>query len=380
MFLCSVFGDTMVIIFLSVITIQLGYVLYFYARIFSLQNRKTGEQKPARPVSVIICAKNEAGNLKANLPSILAQRYMNDAGMRMYEVIVVNDASDDDTAGVLDTFCGQFDHLRVVTITKQDKRDLPGKKYALKRGAEQATHDILLLTDADCSPASDWWIAGMTEPFTAGKQIVAGYGQYSYAPGMLNAFVRWETLHSFLQYSSYALAGRPYMAVGRNMACTKEVLQKAQLSDVWGKLPSGDDDLLVRLSATKDNMAIVAEPGAFTVSAAPKGFSEWIKQKQRHLSTGKYYTTGIKLLLGGYAVSHALSWILFIAMLVVNWQIAIGVMAARCIVYWLLWDATAMMLKEKRTFWWYLVADIGWLIYNFAFSPYIFWKNKQRWT
>ncbi len=77
---------------------------------------------------------------------------------------------------------------------------------------------------------------------------------------------------------------------------------------------------------------------------------------------------------------HALSWILFVAMLAVDWQIAIGVMAARCIVYWLLWDATAMMLKEKRTFWWYLVADIGWLIYNFAFSPYILWKNKQRWT
>src|SRR5690606_34741868 len=100
---------------------------------------------------------------------------------------------------------------------------------------------------------------------------------------LLNSFVRWETVHTFLQYSSYAKAGRPYMAVGRNLACTRTAFLKAQASPEWSKLPSGDDDLLVRAAGGRSNVAVMASRGAFTITQAKQEWAAWARQKQRHL-------------------------------------------------------------------------------------------------
>lgn len=403
-FLCFVFAPFVFCLFLLCILVQLGYALGLFSRVYSpipafpkgggenpSEFSKENSEHPGHKVSplggdlegasIIICAKNEARNLERNLPKILSQRYSNEAGKPMYEVIVVNDASGDDTEQVLYDLSQRYGHLWSVAIAPDAPRDLPGKKYALSKGVQHASHNLLLLTDADCVPASDNWLALMVAPLQAGKEIVAGVGKYEAANGLLNAFIRWETLHSFLQWSCYAIDGKPYMAVGRNLACTKQALLKAQASEVWGKLPSGDDDLLVREVATADNTAIVCRPEAFTLSPAKQDWAAYVQQKQRHLSTGKYYKPGVKIRLGLYAVTHALSWILFFVLLSTVYSLpALVVMATRCVIYYMLWGATAARLGEKKTAVWFPLCDIGWLIYNFAFAPYITWKNKKQWT
>jgi len=172
----------------------------------------------------------------------------------------------------------QYDNLVVVTIPLGTERNAPGKKYALSVGVAHAKCDWLLLTDADCAPVSNSWLERMTAPLANGKEIVAGYGGYRKMPGLLNAFTRWETIHAFLQYSTYTLAGRPYMAVGRNMACIKSTLQKAQQSGIWKALLSGDDDLLVRVAGNAHNTAIVCDEMAFTYTESKTTWAEWARQ------------------------------------------------------------------------------------------------------
>ena len=333
-----------------------------------------------RPVSIIICAKNEADNLKKNLPSILSQRYTNEAGLPLYEVIVVNDASDDNTVQVLMELEQRYDHLWDISIAKNAERDLPGKKYALSKGLAIAQNNWVVLTDADCEPSGDNWLEAMVAPLAAGKEIVGGYGGYTKAGGLLNAFVRWETLHTFIQYSTYAMAGKPYMAVGRNMACTKETLLKAQQSPVWAALPSGDDDLLVSIAGNAKNTAIVCDEQAFTYTAAKASWGDWVRQKQRHLSTGKYYKREIKLLLGAYGIAHAGLWLSFFVLLSSSYSLlAIKVMALRCILYWGIWAGAAVKLREKKLIYLFPFFDIAWMVYNFVFFPYITWKDKRNW-
>lgn len=369
--------------FICCVAVQLGYAFYFFTRIFRLKRHQSTNQlinqSTNQPITIIICARNEARNLERNLPAILAQRYTNEAGKKMYEVIVVNDASTDDTEKVLYGLEQEYDQLWHVTITTDEPRDRPGKKYAMARGLEHASHQLLLMTDADCMPASDTWLAQMAAPLNAGREIVAGYGGYYAHAGLLNAFTRWETLHTFLQYSTYALAGKPYMAVGRNMACTKEVYLKAQQSPIWNELPSGDDDLLMATMANEQNTAIEANPEAFTTSEPKHSWSEWLKQKQRHLSTGKYYKGDIKRLLAVYAISQAGMWLAFFALLCFSWQLPMLLLGLRCLVYWSIWTATARLLKEKKLVYLFPLLDIGWMLYNFALSPYIIWKNRQQW-
>lgn len=374
------YTNALFVIFLLCIAIQLGYVLYFFTHIFSLSKKKKS-YNPVKPVSVIICAHNEAEQLKANLPSIFAQRYTNDAGNSLFEVIVVNDRSEDETEAVLRDMKSLYSNLRVVEVDKEEERLFPGKKNALHKAVDIARHDILLMTDADCMPASSSWLYLMAQPFHVGKQVVAGYGKYKISGSLLNSFIRWETVHTFLQYSSYAKAGQPYMAVGRNLACTREAFKKAESSAEWPKLPSGDDDLLVRAAGNNENVCVVANPAAFTLTTAKQTIGAYIRQKQRHLSTGKYYKLIVKGLLALYGLSHALMWVSFILLLFTPlWGEVLAMLLLRCIIYWVVWQRVSCILQEKKLIRFFPLFDIGWLVYNFAFSPYIIWKNKQQWT
>ncbi len=331
-------------------------------------------------VSIIICAKNEVENLRRHLPLVLKQQY-GDISAPLYEVVVVNDCSDDGTHQLLTDLQQQYPHLREITITPEVKRTVVGKKFALSTGVAQAANNWLLLTDADCRPASNNWLAHMAAPLAAGKEIVAGYAGHAPAAGLLNKFIRWETTHTFLQLTTYALIGKPYLAIGRNLACTKAVCQRAFNSPQWNLGPTGDDDLLVKESATQKNMALVTDPEAYTYSIARESFNNWRKQKQRHTSDGKYYRPAVQFLLSAYGISQAAVWVYFIYLAFTPyWQVSAYILLLRCIIYWILWAFTAVKLKEKNIVYLLPLFDIGWMLYNFAFLPYILQKNKQHWT
>ena len=83
---------------------------------------------------------------------------------------------------------------------------------------------------------------------------------------MLNKIVRWETFHTALQYLSYALAGKPYMGVGRNLSYKKTIFYRHKGFSAHNNIPSGDDDLFINMIATKTNTAIVIDKEAHTLS------------------------------------------------------------------------------------------------------------------
>lgn len=327
-----------------------------------------------KPVSIIICARNESQNLKENLPRIIEQDHPE------MEIIVVNDESSDDTASVLEEFSKQNPRLKVIHIGKQDDRNLPGKKYALSRGLANARYEHILLTDADCKPGSLQWAKIMSAQLNDKKEIVAGYGPYTPVKSGLNIFIRWETMHTFLQYSTYARSGIPYMAVGRNLACKKSLMEDAQQHPLWKVSVSGDDDMLIRLKGTRHNMTVFATPEAYCNSKAKSSFSEWKTQKERHVSTGKYYKPLVKVLLSLYAGSHGLMWLLVPVLAAGGlWYLISSLLVLRCFLTWALWGIKAESLREPRLWLYFPLCDIGWMLYNVFLSPYIFFKTKQQW-
>lgn len=334
-----------------------------------------GNSDAPAPLSILICARNEAERLRAGLPRILEQAHPD------FEVILVNDGSTDDTQTLADSWAQTYPQLRVIRVPADEPRRLPGKKHALSCALEAARHENLLLCDADCHPASAQWARIMSAPLQKGKEIVAGYGAYERRPGLLNAFIRWETLHSFILFSAAGRSGLPYMAVGRNLACKKALLLAAQAHPLWKTLPSGDDDLLIRLQATRHNYSCCADPEALTYSDAPADMNAWRAQKQRHVSTGKSYKTSAQLLLGIYALSHACMWISFILLSCSdNGYLVYSPMLLRCVLAWSVWAIAAKNMREPFLIPFFPITDFCWLLYHALLSPYIFFKNKQKWT
>ena len=205
--------DYTVAIYLGSFIIQLFYYLFVFSRLAFFKAEKASQE--SLPVSVIICAKNERDNLLEFLPFYINQEY------DKFEVIVVNDNSVDDSADVLRAFQLQYKTLKVVNVPDTD-RFYGSKKFALTLGIKAAQYDNVLLTDADCKPATNQWVKLMSQ-YAKKKAVVLGVGVYEQKKGLLNMLIRFETFYTALQYLSFAQAKMPYMGVGRNLGYQKQL-------------------------------------------------------------------------------------------------------------------------------------------------------------
>ena len=258
---------------------------------------------------------------------------------------------------------------------------IAGKKFPLSIGIKESKHEIVLLTDADCVPASENWLYRMQHAFSNGTEVALGYGAYHKMPGFLNKAIRFETFHTALQYFSYALAGKPYMGVGRNLAYRKDLFFRNKGFSAINNIPSGDDDLFINRVATKHNTAVVMDPEAFTLSKPKLTWKDWRKQKARHYTTGKFYKTSHKFLLGLYTFSFFLFYPLFVcSILFFDWRWALIPFAIRLITQGIIWNKAMKRLNENDLFPAFIFWDIWMFFYYILFTPSLWRKPKKTWN
>ena len=315
------------------------------------------------PISVIISARNEAKNLTENLPAILEQSYPD------FEVVVVNDCSYDASDDVLEEMNKRYAHLKIVTITEHD-RFKTGKKFALTLGIKAAKNEHMLFTDADCKPASADWITRMAANFSGKTEIVLGYSPYIKTRYFLNAFVRFETIKSAINYLSSAINGDAYMGVGRNLAYTKTLFFAAKGFAAHMHIMSGDDDLFVNQNATSANTAIEIHPDAFMFTEAKTSLGAWFRQKKRHMGAGKLYKGRHKRELSLDAISGFLFYILLTLCLVFNFEplLALGLFMFRLIFQLIIYSKLFKRLTGKKLVWYLPFFDMIYYIYLNTFG------------
>jgi glycosyltransferase involved in cell wall biosynthesis len=271
----------------AILLLQMAYWAYFYLSFFRF---KTTDLKPQlQAVSIVICAKNETSHLQQFLPLVLQQDYP------LFEVVVVDDASSDNSLEVLFGMQEKYKHLRILSLDNAIGNH--GKKRALSAGIKEVQYERLLLIDADCRPASPFWLQKMISRMSDEKQIILGYGSYIKENSVLNGMIRFDTQMIALQYFSFALKGLAYMGVGRNLAYHKSLFQSVGGFKSHEQVVSGDDDLFIMQAANLSNVAIQIDANAFTYSPAKNTWRAWIQQKARHVSTSYHYTIKIKCLL-----------------------------------------------------------------------------------
>lgn len=332
--------------FLSVTGILCLYYLLVFSR-FSFRKNNSGEFKQTPPVSVIICAKNEVENLKEFLPSIINQEYPK------FEIVLINDASYDDTLEVMEQFQKEYSNIKIVDV-ENNEAFWGSKKYALTLGIKAAKYEHLLFIDADCQTKSSNWIKEMASQFSNEKSFVLGYGAYAKKKySFLNALIRFETLQTAIQYFSYALAGNPYMGVGRNLAYTKTEFFSINGFMNHMKIRSGDDDLFINEAATGKKTSICYSNNSHTLSSAPTSFKEWIQQKRRHVSTANHYKAIDQFLLGLYYSCQLLFWILVIVLLcfLFQWEIVVIALFTKIVLQYVIFGFAAKKLSEKSLIW-----------------------------
>jgi poly-beta-1,6-N-acetyl-D-glucosamine synthase len=290
----------------ALLWVCMNYVMYFLP-LGRLRQTHLSSTPSFEPLSVVICARNEDDNLTEFLPKILSQDYPN------FEVIVVNDCSDDNTEHVIDEYVKIFPNLRKANI-KEDGYYKHGKKFALLVGIKAAKHEHMVMTDADCYPASNQWLKEVAMGFSEGKEIVLGYGAYEKQEGFINKLIRFDTFSMGLLFLSAAIKGKAYMGVGRNLAYKKSLFFKHKGFSTHYHIKSGDDDLFVNQAATNDNVNVAIHENCITYSKPKASFKLWRKQKQRHLTTAPHYRASAKRRITNYFLAQYVFWIACIAL------------------------------------------------------------------
>lgn len=360
--------------FIGIVVVQLSYYLGVFGKFaFSKPQNIT----PKRiPVSVIVCAKNEEENVKKYIPLLAEQNYPD------FEIVLIDDASSDETLEVFEQFEQQYPNIRLVKV-KNNEAFWGNKKYALTLGIKASKKEYLLFTDADCYPTSKEWITAMTSQFTMNKTIVLGYSGYEKVErSLLNKLIRFETVLTATQYFSWTKLGLPYMGVGRNLAYKKEEFFNVNGFIEHIQIRSGDDDLFINQAANKNNTTISYTPESFNYSKPKETYKEWFNQKRRRVSTAQYYKAFDKIQLSLFVLSQLLFFVLVILLLAFQfqWIAVLAILATRYTVAWTVVGFSAGKLKENDLKVWFPVVEIALIFTQInifitnIFSKPVYWK------
>ncbi len=362
-------------VFVFSATVLLFYNMFFFLRLlfFSPENQAVKSFLPG--VSVLICARNAREELEKLLPALQNQDYPD------FEIIVVDDRSDDPTYDFLLDWKAKDKGFKLVRINFTPDHT-NSKKYALTMGIKAARHELLLFTDADCVPVSDLWIREMVANFDNEKEIVLAYAPYQRHPGLLNQMIRFDTFFTAVQCFSFALAGMPYMGVGRNLAYKQSLFFKLKGFYKHVNLTGGDDDLFVNRAANPENTAICLSVNSQTISEPKTTWQTWYKQKLRHWHIGKFYKSRDRFVLGLLHVCRILYWISFF--LIIAWIpfniIAGGLFFVERIVWIAGMSKIKNLLGEKISWWKMPFLDFIHTILFFVIGLKAYFSKKVSWS
>lgn len=356
---------------LAVLGIQ---IMYMAVLLSALANAKVQKTTAQPPVSIVVCAHDEEMNLRELIPHLLAQKYP------AFEVIIVEDRSNDDTYDFLLQATKEDARLKMVRVTQKPDH-IAGKKFALTLGIKAASHDWVLLTDADCKPVSDQWIASMCEKIQGTTKIVLGFSPYLKSKGLLNSFIRFESYLTGIQFIGLALLGKPYMGVGRNLMYRKELFLDNKGFNSHLSVTGGDDDLFVNQHTTRQN-TVVGIGGESVVFSKPKEtWSEFLHQKLRHLSVGKWYKFSDKIVVGLFSLSWMMSWFLVVPTIPFSsWPaIVTSVFLVRWILEISLFHVASVKLGGSFEVWKVPFLDFMYAFYYLVTGAKALFVKKVRW-
>ena len=271
------------VLFLS----TLFYVGAAIAFTVGISRTGTGSSKHQPFVSVVVAARNEEAHIGNCLQGLVRQTYPKDR----YEILVVDDASEDRTPNIVADMAATYSHVRLLKVGCEFPH-LAAKKRPMSLGIREARGEIILTTDADCR-VPDTWISGMIGCFEPNVGMVIGFSQVKSAGHPLTVFERLQAFDFLALMAAAAGAagiGLPLAASGQNLAYRKTCFDRIGGFCKIAHRPSGDDVLLLQLMRRECRQQIVfaASPGTFVSTWRTETLRGFWQQRRRWASNAVY--------------------------------------------------------------------------------------------
>lgn len=295
----------MAIFFLIVFGIYFFVLLMFLVGWERSMNLPLSQSDTMRTISVIVPVRNEEKNINTLIQSAAKLDYPPD----MFELIVVDDHSTDQTINAARQALNGLKNARLISSTGA------GKKLALVAGIENAKGEIILTTDADCQlPAGLLQKVndGFNEPRT---QLVLGAVRLEGLRGLFSTMQSLEFASLIGSTAASSALGLPLLCNGANLAFRRAAFKKVNGYEGNLQIASGDDEFLMRKVQNlfgSDSIRFLNDGNAVVTTAPQQSVKDFFRQRIRWASKWKYNTSLMAQLAAVFVFVFQLSWVVLL--------------------------------------------------------------------
>jgi len=359
-------------IFVVSLLIQLVYFWGVFAKLAFYKKKQTSNTQV--PVTVVVTAHNQYTDLRQNLPYLLEQDYPE------FEIMVVNDNSDDGSGELLTDLSRKYDKLSIVEL-KQSLNWFSGRKFPLSLGIKSARHDLLILTDIICQPVSKSWISEIAAGHTPDTDIVLGYSTFK-TKSKMNWWYRFSAFHDGLFYLSMALAGKPFKGIGKNLSYNKQLFFKHKGFSSHYKINVGDDEIFINKTSTRRNSNIQISPLSKVVQVKSVSLSDWIKSEKTRIFIRRFFKPSSRFFISlfqstAFLFFASLASLLFLGF---NWMLLLPLFALRLISQYVIFGLAAKKLSEKGLLLFSPLLEISLILIDFLTWFVLIFSKRKRWA
>ncbi|MCF7804653.1 MAG: glycosyltransferase [Candidatus Marinimicrobia bacterium] len=321
-----------------------GFLLFIITGVLRTKNTKAQAQPS---VSVIVPAHNEEAEIGKCLQALLAQDYPEE----LTELVIVVDRSIDETREIAETFREHDDRVQIITIDHVPDGYSP-KKYALSRGIEESTGEIILTTDADCRSGKDW-ITGMVSHFTEDTGFVAGIVYTKPVGGPASYLAGIDGVVTSIIGAGTTGWNRGIACRGGNFAYRRSVYEEVNGFQGVGiqQVLSGDDDLFLQKAKrkTRYGFRFSTLPETVVQEDIPDNLGDIYRRRRRHIDASKHFNRNVQV---GYLAYNVANILIIAGALAMVWTRMLFPVALWAFLVKFLLDTTAgyLILKPVREF------------------------------
>jgi len=288
--------------FLFIFILTLGCIYFFVLMILFLglfkikKNRQFKKDYNPIFVSVVFATRNEEENISRCLQSLFCQTYRKD----LYEVIMVDDNSNDNTFSIAETMSNEYDNLKLMKASYSDK--VTGKQKALDTGIRYSKGEIIITLDADCQ-APSCWIENIVKEFDPKVGLIAGYSTFDenlcYENLLGKIFFKLQLLELLSQYifsMGNISQGLAWTCTGNNLSYRRKLYNELGGLEALG-MTGLEDNMLIQWVGKYTNWQIMALPSNIVYTQYVKTVPEFFAQRIRWASSSTKYKLSLVLFL-----------------------------------------------------------------------------------
>ncbi len=275
----------LLLLFLLLFVLYVGYLLVFILRVTLQKSSPAGK---IHPMSLLITFRNEEANLKDNLPSLFEN------GNNAYEVVAVDNCSQDNSLDVLTSLKNEHPNLRISSLRQFT---FHSDKMAHNIALKAACHDWVTVIPPSINVTGKEWLREISSRLDTDNQVSVGYSNIAPKSSFFNLLFRCELFFQQLKSFGFIVNRLPFVISQENVVFNKQ--QYFNVGGFRGKInePFAKLELVINSFIRKAPVSLILTKETAVYRKEDITWKDYVELLKKEEIVRKHLPPGIRFLL-----------------------------------------------------------------------------------